>query len=309
MKIDLTDTNSSKINTGLIEARHSLGGTPPGSALTLLVVTDEESAYDAVHAAAAASRKHSSRILVVIKRIDRNPRLARPRLDAEIRIGAEADGGETILLRMHGELAAKAQSVVLPLLLPDAPVVVWWPENAPQNPAKDPLGALAQRRITDAASARFPLTELGTRAAHYTPGDTDLAWTRITPWRSVLAAALEQTRHSRVTSALVAAEDGDPSAELLALWLRHRLNVTVERVVTDGPFITAVMLATPDGEIFLGRPENDITTLAIPGQPDRTVGLRERPDHELLAEELRRLDCDETYADALRAGSEPSPAV
>ncbi|MFE4332569.1 glucose-6-phosphate dehydrogenase assembly protein OpcA, partial [Streptomyces sp. NPDC056831] len=24
-----------------------------------------------------------------------------------------------------------AQSVVLPLLLPDAPVVVWWPEGAP----------------------------------------------------------------------------------------------------------------------------------------------------------------------------------
>ena len=309
MKIDLTDTTSSKINAGLIEARRSQGGTPPGSVLTLVVVTDEESAYDAVHAAAEASRKHSSRVLVVIKRIDRNPRLARTRLDAEIRVGSDAGTGETVLLRLHGELASQAQSVVLPLLLPDAPVVVWWPENAPANPVKDPLGALAQRRITDAASARFPLAELATRAESYSPGDTDLAWTRLTPWRSVLAAALDQTGHTPVTSALVAAQEGDPSAELLALWLGHRLDVEVERVVTDGPFITAVMLATAEGEIFLGRPEDDTTTLVIPGQPDRRVRLRERPDHELLAEELRRLDCDETYAGVLRARDLPPAAV
>src|SRR5690606_28004394 len=110
------------------------------------------------------------------------------RLDAEVRVGADAGTGETVVLRLYGEVADQAQSVVLPLLLPDAPVVVWWPVNAPLNPAKDPLGSLAQRRITDTYTSENPVEELSARARAYTPGDTDLSWTRITPWRSMLAA-------------------------------------------------------------------------------------------------------------------------
>ena len=32
------------------------------------------------------------------------------------------------------------ESVVLPLLLPDSPVALWWPTDAPEDPAADPLG-------------------------------------------------------------------------------------------------------------------------------------------------------------------------
>ncbi|MFC1440990.1 glucose-6-phosphate dehydrogenase assembly protein OpcA [Streptacidiphilus sp. N1-10] len=302
MKIDLTDTTSSKINSGLVEARRAIGGLPAGSVLTLIVVADEEGAYDAVQTAAWATRQHSSRILVVIRRTDRGPRSAGTRLDAEIRVGSDAGTGETVLLRLHGELASQAQSVVLPLLLPDAPVVVWWPENAPENAAKDPLGALAQRRITDGRSAENPLAELGVRAASYTPGDTDLAWTRITPWRSVLAAALDQVGHSAVVSAAVGAPADDPSAELLTRWLAGRLEVRVERIAAEGACISSVELVTADGAIRLGSPQNGTATLAITGLPDRQVRLGEREDSELLAEELRRLDRDDSYADALVVG-------
>ncbi len=110
MKIDLTDTTSSKINSGLVEARRAIGGLPAGSVLTLIVVADEEGAYDAVQTAAWATRQHSSRILVVIRRTDRGPRSAGTRLDAEIRVGSDAGTGETVLLRLHGELASQAQS-------------------------------------------------------------------------------------------------------------------------------------------------------------------------------------------------------
>ena len=41
---------------------------------------------------------------------------------------------------------------MLPLLLPDSPVAIWWPTSAPADTAADPLGALAQRRITDSAA-------------------------------------------------------------------------------------------------------------------------------------------------------------
>ncbi|MFD5319810.1 glucose-6-phosphate dehydrogenase assembly protein OpcA [Streptomyces sp. NPDC127098] len=303
MNIDLTDTTSSKVNAALVEARRAVGAAV-GMVLTLVIVTDEGNHYDALRAASEASKEHPSRILVVIRRPGRSPReRATARLDAEVRVGGETGNGETVLLRLHGELAGHAYSVVLPLLLPDAPVVVWWPDEAPPHPAEDLLGTLAQRRITDAAACEDPVAALGERARVYAPGDTDLAWTRITPWRSVLAAALDQ-RHGRITAAEVAGEEYNPSSELLALWLGERLAVPVDRVVSPGPGITAVRLITEDGVICLDRANGSLATLAVPGQPDRHVALHRRSTAELIAEELRRLDPDEAYAEAVRRGAD-----
>ncbi|WP_030045943.1 glucose-6-phosphate dehydrogenase assembly protein OpcA, partial [Streptomyces resistomycificus] len=191
MKIDLTDTTASKINKALVQGRRAIGTPAVGMVLTMVIVTDEENAYDAIKAAEEASHEHPSRTLVVIKRHARTPRdRTNSHLDAEVRVGADAGTGETVILRTYGEVSDHADSVVLPLLLPDAPVVVWWPVDAPDNPAKDPLGALAQRRITDLYAVENPLDVLKARVRSYAPGDTDLAWTRLTPWRSMLAAAL-----------------------------------------------------------------------------------------------------------------------
>ncbi|MEU6081826.1 glucose-6-phosphate dehydrogenase assembly protein OpcA [Streptomyces sp. NPDC047108] len=302
MKIDLTETNSSQINASLVKARRAIGSPAVGMVLTLVIVTDEGNHYDALKAASDASREHPSRILVVIKRPGRSPRDRKTaRLDAEVRVGGETGTGETVLLRLHGELAHHAHSVVLPLLLPDAPVVVWWPDDAPEHPAEDLLGKLAQRRITDAAATEDPVSTLALRARTYSPGDTDLAWTRITPWRSVLAAALDQ-RHSTIVSAVVEGEAYNPSNELLALWLSHRLGVPVERALSEGPGLTAVRLETADGPIHLDRADGSLAELAMPGQPDRHVALHRRDTSELIAEELRRLDPDEMYADTVRFG-------
>ncbi|MCZ4514347.1 glucose-6-phosphate dehydrogenase assembly protein OpcA [Streptomyces sp. ActVer] len=311
MKIDLTDTTASKINKALVEGRRAIGTPAVGMVLTMVIVTDEENAYDSIKAAEEASHEHPSRTLVVIKRHVRTPRdRTNSHLDADVRVGADAGTGETVVLRLYGEVSEHADSVVLPLLLPDAPVVVWWPVDAPEFPAKDPLGALAQRRITDMYAVEAPLAALEARAASYAPGDTDLAWTRLTPWRSMLAAALDQAR-TKVTSAAVESEAENPSAELLARWLEARLQVPVERVVTAGPVVTAVRLGTRNGEIVIDRPEGPLATLSLPGQPSRTLALKVRSTSELIAEELRRLDADEMYAVALRgddAGGEESRA-
>jgi glucose-6-phosphate dehydrogenase assembly protein OpcA len=162
MKIDLTDTTASKINKALVQGRRAIGTPAVGMVLTMVIVTDEENAYDAIKAAEEASHEHPSRTLVVIKRHARTPRdRMASKLDAEVRVGADAGTGETVILRTYGEVSDHADSVVLPLLLPDAPVVVWWPVDAPEVPAKDPLGALAQRRITDLyAEAENPAAEL-----------------------------------------------------------------------------------------------------------------------------------------------------
>ncbi|MFF1317929.1 MULTISPECIES: glucose-6-phosphate dehydrogenase assembly protein OpcA [Streptomyces] len=311
MKIDLSDTTASKINKALVQGRRAIGTPAVGMVLTMVIVTDEENAYDSIKAAEEASHEHPSRTLVVIKRHARTPRdRTRSHLDAEVRVGADAGTGETVILRMYGEVSDHADSVVLPLLLPDAPVVVWWPVDAPDNPSKDPLGALAQRRITDLYTTESPLSDLEARARSYAPGDTDLAWTRLTPWRSMLAAALDQARVP-IVSAVVEAEADNPAAELLARWLEARLHVTAERVVTAGPVVTGVRLGTENGEIVIDRPEGPLATLSLPDQPSRTLALKVRTTSELIAEELRRLDADEMYAIALRgeAGKETSAHV
>lgn len=302
MKIDLTDTTASKINKALVQGRRAIGTPAVGMVLTLVIVTDEENAYDALKAANEASREHPSRTLVVIKRVSRSPRdRTKSRLDAEVRVGADAGTGETVVLRLYGEVADHADSVVLPLLLPDAPVVVWWPVSAPLDPANDPLGKLAQRRVTDTYAAEAPTRELNARADAYTPGDTDLSWTRITPWRSMLAAALDQVVCD-VKAVEVEGEEFNPSVELLAMWLADRLDVPVKRSKSSGPGLTAVRMETSCGPIALDRADGTLATLSIDGQPDRAVALKRRDTSELIAEELRRLDPDDTYASALRYG-------
>ncbi|MEU8888338.1 glucose-6-phosphate dehydrogenase assembly protein OpcA [Streptomyces sp. NPDC048442] len=309
MKIDLTDITSSKINKALVKGRRALGTPAVGMVLTLVIVTDEENAYDALKAANDASREHPSRKLVVIKRPSRSPRdRSKARLDAEVRIGADAGTGETVVLRLYGEVINHAQSVVLPLLLPDAPTVVWWPVNGPVDPAKDPLGALGQRRVTDTYAAEQPIHELTARSENYTPGDTDLSWARITPWRSMLAAALDQLP-TEVTSVEVEGEEFNPSCELLAMWLADRLGVPVRRTLSSGPGLTAVRMETQDGPIVLDRADGSLATLCMHGQPDRAVALKRRETAELIAEELRRLDPDDTYASALKFGVDRLGAV
>ncbi len=293
MMIDLTETTTGAINDALRQARLRLGGVASGMVLTLIIVTDEGEQYDAVRAASAASRQHPCRILVVIIRRPKD----RSRLDAEIRVG-ETSPGETALLRMYGPLGQHADSVVAPLLLPDTPVVTWWPGMPPPFPAEDPMGALAQRRITDAAAADVPRDVLTRLAAGYQPGDTDLSWTRATPWRSLLAATMDQPS-GLVTGGTVSAEEGNPTADLIAAWLSHSLRVPVPTEPSAGPGITEVSFSTSDGEIAISRPDGRVAHLCRPGQPERRVALHRRDTTELLEEELRRLDPDDIYAEAL----------
>ena len=150
-----------------------------------------------------------------------------------------------IVLRGYGKLAddEAGAGMVMPLLLPDAPVVAWWPSEAPAVPSADPVGLLAQRRITDALSAKNPTRAFEQRRASYVAGDTDLTWTRLTPWRALLATALDAPPHDPVTSAVVAGELVSPSTDLMAGWLAERLGVKVKRSPSKcGPGLGSVSL-------------------------------------------------------------------
>lgn len=299
MITDLTDTSTKDVSKKLVRLRNDVGAMALGRVLTLVIVVDDFDASEAVEVATTASRQHPCRIIVVIS----GDRRGKNRLDAQIRLGGDAGASEIVVLRLYGPLANHGPSVVVPLLLPDSPIVAWWPGEAPSDVASDPIGAMAQRRITDSAEHRSTKTALKKRAATYEPGDTDLAWTRITHWRGLLAAALDQPPYDPVTRAVVSGAPDSPSADLLAAWLLTRLDVPVDRVSTPrGTGVGAVRLERPNGPIDLVRPGDRIATLSQPGQPDRRISLPRRDLPECLADELRRLDPDDTYEDALLRG-------
>jgi glucose-6-phosphate dehydrogenase assembly protein OpcA len=210
-------------------------------------------------------------------------------------------------MRMYGRLGLHAESVVLPLLAPDVPVVTWWHGDAPAEIANDPLGVLADRRITDSDGGADPLGTLAQRARDFAPGDTDLAWTRTTPWRSILASAFD-TPPGRPVAARVAAQPRTATAALLAGWLRARLNVDVQLQEARGRGVAGVEVDVERDEgrtetIHLTRERGGSALLRRPGWSDRELPLSDRDNGELLAEEMRRLDADQVYADALAAAT------
>jgi glucose-6-phosphate dehydrogenase assembly protein OpcA len=292
---ELLDTNSSQIAAEFVRARTRAGSPAMGMVMTLIIVVDEEAAADAMEVARRASHEHPARVLGVIL----GDRRGAPTVNAQVGTGAGWTG-ETAMIRLKGEVVRHAESVVLPLLLPDSPVAIWWPRHPPADPAASTLGALAQRRITDAAAATHQKTRaLHEQCASYAKGNTDLAWTRITPWRALLAAALDQ-HPLKVRRASVTAERISPSADLLAVWLNERLRVEVDRHNSSGPGITEVVMDTREGPIRISRYDGRLATFSSPGRPDRPIALKRRSLHELLAEELRRLDEDDVYARVAR---------
>lgn len=299
MIVDLPSTTTSAVSKRLVRIRQDVGAMALSRVLTLIVVVDEDEAEAAIEVANDASHQHPCRIITVVT----GNRRGASRLDAQLRVGGDAGASEVVVLRLYGRLCDHGRSVVTPLLLPDSPVVAWWPKESPRNVSEDPIGTMAQRRITDAAACRSPRAEMRHRAETYADGDTDMAWSRITLWRGLLAAALDQPPYEPVLSATVSGATDSPSSDLLAAWLAYALKCPVTRARSRaGTGVLGVRLERRTGDIDLVRPEGDTATLLQAGQPDRAISLPHRSDAECLADELRRLDPDEIYEAAVVRG-------
>lgn len=257
MIVTLNDTTASKIGGAIVEARRTVGS---GSGLvhTLICICDSSHFDAAFEAARDAARQHPSRLLMVV-----TTRSRKDKLDAEVHAG-EGTPGDVIVLRFSGAMAKRPASVILPLLLSDSPVIAWWPFSGPDDLASDPIGALADRRITDSAADKDPCKALIRRAAHLTEGDSDLCWARTTSWRALAAAALDQ-HPATVKFARVESAAGNAPAMLLAAWLGLRLGVPVERVTTDAPGISAIVMSTSGGDIEIRRRSGRYAAYRIPG--------------------------------------------
>nr|WP_082899706.1 glucose-6-phosphate dehydrogenase assembly protein OpcA [Rhodococcus phenolicus] len=293
VRVQLRNATAIDISKKLVELRRNGGVVTQGRVLTLVVCTDGGRGLEpAIAAATAAAREHPCRVIVVGRVSDGSE----PRMDAEIRLGGDAGASEVLILALHGPLADHQESVIVPFLLPDTPIVVWWPTSPPEVPAKDPVGRLAVRRLTDATNDADPMASIASRRAGYTPGDTDLAWGRITYWRALLVSALDQAPHEPIESAGVSGLANEPALDLLAGWLASRIDGPVQRSVGE----LRVELHTRSQTIELVRPqEGRVATLRRTGKPDSLITLARRDSWECLAEELRRLDPDEIYHSAL----------
>lgn len=315
MIVDLPNTTISKVSKGLVQIREQGGAVALGRVLTLVIQTKFKGIEPAIRSANEASREHPCRIIVVAEDDTKGGKKTHG-LDAQIRVGGDAGASEVIVLRAYGEAAKDPESLVTGLLLPDAPVVAWWPSEAPVKVSESPIGRIATRRITDAAAQANPHAYLRQLSKSYAPGDSDFAWTRLTLWRAQLAAILDQPPYDPVTAVEVTGAVDSPSTDLLAAWLELKLKVKVKLIRTARgkavSGIRGVKLVRKSGDIEIVRNVPDIATLIQPTQPTREINLPRRSDRDCLSEDLRRLDPDDLFGKVIKAGftaKTPTPTI
>lgn len=205
-----------------------------------------------------------------------------------------ANGGERAVCSEHIHIEARGGTIrrlsgaVAPLLVPDLPVLLWWPAGVQVAPALlTELEETADRLIVDSVRFSRPARGLARLAAsvrsryhHAAPGD--LNWGRLSPWRGMVAQAFDPPRQRSFLPSLshVALEyavshgPGNPAQPLLLLgWLAERL----------GWRLSSVSRA-PDGEprAELTRADKSPILGSLQGRPHPGAG-----DGELTAVELR----------------------
>jgi glucose-6-phosphate dehydrogenase assembly protein OpcA len=304
MILELPDTTTAKVAKELVNLREEGGAVALGRVLTLLISTTLGHEEEAIAAANEASREHPMRV-IVLSVIEPEHSISN-RLDAEVRVGGDAGASEVIVLRAYGQVGSDEQGLVTGLLLPDTPVVAWWPGVAPEKVSESPLGKIAQCRITDASTYENPLAALASLSSTYAPGDADFAWTRLTLWRTQLAAVLDQPPFEPITEAHVTSTPDFPAAQMLAAWLQLQLQVPVSCDLTKTGLgwkgVHGVRLVRASGEIELTRIEQSIARLKQPHQPTHDISMPLRSLRDCLSEELRRLDPDEVYGRVVTEG-------
>ncbi len=290
MIITLKNTTSAEVASRIVELRDERGSAALSRVLTLLIcVPDMIDVDKAIEVSDAVSREHPCRVIVIV---EPESTAGTALLNAQIRVGDAAGLSDIIILEPRGEAASNIDSLVMPLLQSDTPVVTYWPVTPPENPGAHPLGRLAVKRITDSRATECPMETLSALSTVYTPGDTDLAWAGVTLWRALLAAVAEDFDRLP-TSVRVAGNATHPS---------HQLGVPVERVVApEAHTITDItFFFDDDTTVSLSRSAtSSVARLSRPGLEDRNVNLARRSVQDSLMEDLRRLDPDVYYGELL----------
>ncbi len=167
-----------------------------------------------------------------------------------------------------------AESVVLPLLLPDSPVAIWWPtRRPPTRPAtRSAAGPAPDHRL--GGVSRGKATAMLTQCENYAPGNTDLSWTRLT--RGAPARRRARPAPAQDHACPRHAEKISPSRRPARRVAVRRLKVEVTRGSSGRSGITEVSMETKQGEIRIARADGRLATFTSPHRPDRPVALKRR---------------------------------
>jgi len=220
------------------------------SVLNLIVVAGRrETAEHCAATIEATAGRHPSRSLI-LSALDFE---GRPGLDATIQTvavttaaGAAQSGAETVYVTVHGQTSHHLASIIVPLLVHDLPVALWWPRE-PQfiSHRGDRLLPLTDRLIVDGSSWSGDGLDRLAAMARVTQGRrvlvADFALLRQARWREALASFydLPDLRpHLRavrsITVEFAAPEEGDPTGLTNIVrpvyhvaWLASRLGMSV----------------------------------------------------------------------------------
>lgn len=121
MIVDLPDTTTTAVNKKLDELREKIGAVAMGRVLTLIIAPDSEAMLEeSIEAANDASHEHPSRIIVTMRG---DPYADRPRLDAQLRVGADAAPASLWCCGCPGHWPATPTASLSPSCCPTSR---WW---------------------------------------------------------------------------------------------------------------------------------------------------------------------------------------
>ncbi|MBI2323944.1 MAG: glucose-6-phosphate dehydrogenase assembly protein OpcA, partial [Chloroflexi bacterium] len=161
----------------------------------VVVATREAHALRAASTISELAMRHPSRAIVILA--DRHPDpSSMPAIELHAQLPSidryEQVHYEQVLVRARGEVTDRQTSVVVPLLVPDLPLFVWWTGTPPIGQRHfEELVGLADRLLIDSADFARPEAMLPELARLCVLGPkhcalTDLNWARLTAWRELL---------------------------------------------------------------------------------------------------------------------------
>jgi len=284
------------------------GGVLRACAMTLVVVARDDADGDQARATLALlMREHPSRA-IVIRPHDH------PEFDAHVFAecwkpfgSAQQICSEGIeILAGPGGLEEVARFLV-PLRVPDLPVVVWVRGSGPADAlGVHPLYPLADKILFDTrAEPDADAAIRGLRRLHaYGYRVADLHWTRLTGWREVIAHLFDDgARADQVRAAHVTYGSGPVTtcARYLEAWLRSALplaRISIAPEYSD-PGLHSVTFSGAQGQLSVTRTGSSLE-VSIPGRHYQT-NLPAATEGAIMREELGIVEPDPVYERVLNA--------
>ena len=289
-------------------------------AMTLVAVTDaQEDAAEVGETLALLMREHPSRAVVVRVRD-----VEAPELEARVFAQCWMPFGqrrqiccEQIEISTSNSSLIDVPAVVLPLVVADLPVILWFrPPRLVGSPALVDLSHIATKTIID--SSLFPDAKAALRqlARASTSGLRlgDLAWTRLTRWRELIAQIFENpvyfSQLPSIADVRITHTPGTPpvGVRYMAAWLRHCLDLAGSRASVhwapsddagDGGISRVEFSGDPAAlNVSVSKVEGSAAEVRVNSLINRTV-FPEASDYVLLREELSIPGPDPIYEQAL----------